>query len=363
MKKVLLPALLFFSLSSFAIEEGHNCGPDSTLTTSVVISTGINAAISETTLYPAFYGGNAGYPTANNDTDQFWVLSKLASIYTQRGPNPFAYLPSYLTVGQHPYLISNGPGYTPVYDHWASFTGSGTCTPAIAYSGEVTRWISPYSDAGGQNGSIIDTIGDDYIAQRCFYVCNSDSFNLSMNLLADDVVDSVWIDSTLIYSSFDPFQIGGYLCSSTVSINFAKQLGSGQHWIKVAFRDVGGGHVGLNVYGTVTSLTNSLSLKKSKYFGACSLFSSPETGVASSQLTRSKAIVVPNPSNGNFSINLSSEIKEADAVLIDAAGRVVDKRRIRGGVNSVTDLNLSQGLYMLQVKTISEVMNIKLLIQ
>jgi len=55
--------------------------------------------------------------------------------------------------------------------------------------------------------------------------------------------------------------------------------------------------------------------------------------------------IYPNPNNGSFKIQIDTEIKNGQVVLINAIGQKVFEQKIERGTNEIDTNDLKQGLY------------------
>jgi len=355
---------LFFIQKAIA----QDCSIDSLKTNKLYISTGIGAnAVSDSVVLAGGYGGNTGYPTFNNHIDTFWSVSKLSSTYNPRATTGgyFAYTGTYLSTGGNPYVIADTS--TPVYGYWAAFGPGGTCLATPGTSGWVTNWVSVYMDAGGQNANIVNATNDGYAFDRCFYVCTQDSLTFQMQLLADDIIDSVLVDTNHLYITPNSSASSGFYCSTIISINKKLKITAGRHIVRVWIRDNAGGHIGLNVYGTIASSgsngTNGKTLFKSKYDSKCSgnHLTNGNTYVPNTAGMH-EINISPNPSNGEFNIFLSDNSVESLMDVYDYSGKNIMKRTLKGGDNNI-HLNVSPGIYLLRITNRASVFVKKIIIQ
>ena len=67
-------------------------------------------------------------------------------------------------------------------------------------------------------------------------------------------------------------------------------------------------------------------------------------------------MIYPNPSNGNFTIDLQND---AQATIIAADGRVVYQQALTAGTNSIQLESLPNGVYFIQVSNGTQVNNVK----
>lgn len=359
---VTFSALLLLSFCAVA----QDCSVDSMKTSVLYISTGIGAnAVSDSVLLAGGYGGNTSYPSPNNHVDTFWTVSKLSSKYNPRiaGSYP-AYTGIYLTAGGNPYVIADTGN--PVNGYWAAFGPGGNCIDIPSIGGWVTNWISVYMDAGGQNGNIKNNANDGYAFDRCFYVCTADSLTFNMQLLADDIVDSVLVDTNHLYVTADTSAGSNFYCTKIITINKKLRVTSGRHIVRVWMRDNAGGHLGLNIYGTINSSSGNGSGKtlfKSKYDSKCSgnHLGGNNTGVLNVK-GRHELIISPNPSDGNFNVYLSDDEIQSVMEIYDYSGRSIMKRVLTSGNNDI-HLNISSGIYLLRITNKTGVITRKMVIQ
>jgi hypothetical protein len=361
------PVVTFAALFFFFGASAQDCSIDSFKTAKLYISTGIGAnGTSDTALLAGGYGGNSLYPTPNNHTDTFWTVSKLSSNYNPRsaaGSYP-TYTGTYLTAGENPYVIADTSN--PVYSYWAAFGPGGSCISLPGTSGWVTNWISVYMDAGGQNGNIMNTTNDGYAFDRCFYVCTADTLTFNMQLLADDIVDSVLVDTNHLYITPNSSASSNFYCPNIITLNKKLHVTNGRHIVRVWMRDNAGGHLGLNVYGSISSSSGNGSgaktLFRSKYDSKCSgNHLGNNTGVAN-VAGRHELIISPNPSDGNFNIFLSDNDIQSIMEVYDYSGRSILKRAITSGDNDI-HLNVNAGIYLLRITNKAGVVTRKLVIQ
>ncbi|MBS1687589.1 MAG: T9SS type A sorting domain-containing protein [Bacteroidetes bacterium] len=347
----------------------QDCSVDSLKTNKLYISTGIGAnAVSDSVLLAGGYGGNSGYPTPNNNIDTFWSVSKLSSNYNPRATSSglyFTYTGTYLTAGGNPYVMADTSD--PLYGYWAAFGPGGTCISTPGSSGWVTNWISVYMDAGGQNANIVNATNDGYAFDRCFYVCTQDSLSFHMQLLADDIIDSVLVDTNHLYITPSTSISSSFYCSAIVTIDKKLKVTAGRHIVRVWIRDNAGGHIGLNVYGTIASSgsigSNGKTLFKSKYDSKCSgnHLTNGNTYVPNTN-GRHEINISPNPSNGDFNIFLSDNTIESSMEVYDYSGRNIMNRTLQGGNNNI-HLNVSPGIYLLRITNRAGVIVKKIVIQ
>lgn len=363
----LLVVLMLGSSISFRVA-AQDCSIDSMKTNMLYISTGIGAyGFSDSVLLAGGYGGNTAYPTPNNHVDTFWSVSTLSSNYNPRSTagGYFSYTGTYLTTGGNPYVIADTSN--PVNGYWAAFGPGGSCIAVPATGGWVTNWISVYMDAGGQNGNINNATNDGYAFDRCFYVCTADSLTFNMQLLADDIVDSVLVDTSHLYITPNSSSSSNFYCANIITIDKKLHITSGRHIIRVWMRDNAGGHLGLNVYGTITSSgsngTNGKTLFRSKYDSKCSRdhITRNNTDVPT-VAGRHEIIISPNPSNGVFNIFLSDNDIESVMEVYDYSGRTIWKQPLKNGDNNI-HLNISAGIYVLRITNKAGVITRKLVIQ
>ncbi len=327
---------------------GYVCNlNDSVKTNKLWLTTGINYNISDTTRLPSAYGGNTGYTTVNHNVDSFWIVTKLSATYNPRSSAPLAYTGTYLNIGDNPYILSTAGNYLSGY--WSIRDAAGNCYSPSSTDNGFNGWLSVYTEGGGQTVNAFDDINDGFRFDRCFALCHSDSLTFNLKLLADDVIDTVMVDNQYLY--IVPMSIATSIsefgCSNQVMINKTIAVTEGRHFFRVWARDILHGHIGMNLWGSVSSTGNYLI--KAKHDEKCSQTYTAHA-VASEVPTNINTLangvsVYPNPSSGNFSIETPAPCY---VEVFDAYGKRLSAQALVKGTNRVS-INGTPGVYFIKV--------------
>ena len=343
-----LPKLLLAFLAigqytpSYAIGTNPNCTGDA-LTSKIIVSTGINHNISDTTLYDAGYGGNSYYTTPNNNVDSFWIVSRLTQNYNPRPASPYAYTGAYLNAGGFPYVMK--VPNTVLYTYWAYFTPGGTCNQNPTQNTvHMSQWLSVYSDAGGQNPSLDNAIGDYYEYDRCFTLCSSDSLTFNLDVLGDDLIDTIKVDNNILYIAPNPVAHAQYYCTDIISLHPTLWLAPGRHVLKIYNRDNAGGHLGINVSGDITAKTTSLVPTSSD--DRCTPNFIETEAVHATLLTGREPVIYPVPNDGSFYVLTGSA---ASSQVFDYSGRLVLQQQLLKGSNKLSLPAAVPGIYFIRI--------------
>lgn len=355
MKKLILLAIILVanfaaSAQKSSSEDGNTgkCAIDSFKTNKLNISTGIGVnSISDSVILACGYGYNTFYTAPNDNRDTFWTLSSLSSIYTPRylGSAGFAYTGSYLSKGDHPFVMCIKGN--PLDGYYNAFLSGGNCLTPISSTKMASNWISVYADAGGQSSNLENNFNDGYCYERCFYLCTDDTVSISMQILADDIVDTVLIDNIKLYTTLKPTSNDNYTCSKTVNINSTKMLSAGRHTIKVWARDNAGGHLALNVYGHITSSGTKKNIVRSKFDSRCD-FTSPILSMKNTASNNSNFTLTPNPSNGKFMLHTLQPLHNAHFEVFDFSAKKILEQEVSKTATEIS-LNVAKGVYFIRL--------------
>jgi hypothetical protein len=120
---------------------------------------------------------------------------------------------------------------------------------------------------------------------------------------------------------------------------------------------------------TYTPTTGGVYHVAIQQFSQCPVQSSPDLPVGVDNIA-DKAFgvaVYPNPSNGNFKLNISAEQNEnAQIKILDATGKLLHTMNqvVTHGDNAVTlNLNLASGVYMCDIKSATHHSTVRLVVQ
>lgn len=349
---ILSVILVLCQAPAFSQESASGHGDVRATTNKIVVSTGINHNVSDSALFYGSYGGNSHYVTPNNYRDSFWIVSKLASNYLSRTSNPFAYSGDYLTVGGYPFVMAADSAV--LHGFWAIFKPDSTCE-GYASGARLSQWLSVYSDGGGQNASIKNVTGDNYAYDRCFSLVSSDSCMIDLEMLGDDLIDTVMVDSQVLYVAPDPTIVGQYVCPSAITVSNKIFLQEGRHRLRIWTHDTGGGHLGINLRGYITA--NTSSLVPTKLDDKCTpTFVSEGVRIVGANHVNT----YPVPSHGTFYVQSSLS---ALLQVIDFNGRKVQEEYIDAGTNVITLKDPVPGIYFLKMISDKSIVVKKVLVQ
>lgn len=299
------------------------CTLNDTMKTNLLeLTSGINYKISNKTKYTAGYGGNSGYPVVNHNVDSFWIVTRLSTTYNPRHSAPLTYTGTYLNIGDNPYLMKTTGTYLSGY--WSIRDTAGNCFPPSNTDPGSNGWLSVYTDGGGQTIYGFDSLYDGFEFDRCFALCQSDSLTFHLRLLADDIVDSVMVDTQHLYVVPMSMATGTseFACGYEVVINKTIAVKSGRHFFKVWARDILHGHIGLSVFGDVTATGNYLI--KAKYDERCTAAypTHPLGSTGINELNNASSIsIFPNPTNGTFTVSLPESYGASTLEVFDCVGK------------------------------------------
>ena len=62
-----------------------------------------------------------------------------------------------------------------------------------------------------------------------------------------------------------------------------------------------------------------------------------------------KINVYPNPNNGQFNVEITSELVDRDMHILDINGRIIQIAKLNGLINSIDSEGLTRGTYWLQI--------------
>lgn len=368
MKNTLLSILSFLSVVTIATAQSTTpgdvgqgvlkCTIDSFKTNSLNISTGIGLKIgSDSVLMACGYGGNSYYTTPNNNVDTLWTVGRFAANYNPRPTGPFTYTAPYLVPGGHPYIICALGN--PVGGFYDAFESGGNCLKPTGGTVMASNWVSVYADAGGQTGAIKNAVGDGYRFDRCFYICNEDTLMFNMDLLADDIVDTVKVDNVILYVASVPTAQSNFTCAKKVSINKSVALGAGRHTLMVWTRDNAGGHIALNIYGHIESAGGKNNIVRSKYDSRCTF---NPVAINESHKSALDFSISPNPSKGSLSISLAGNNVQYTMQVFDMSSKLVTEKELKSG-NHQLNLNVAAGVYFIRLSSQNQVAVQKLIIE
>ena len=87
------------------------------------------------------------------------------------------------------------------------------------------------------------------------------------------------------------------------------------------------------------------------------------TSIVNVEQGKMNAIIYPNPTTDEFTIQLSEQNKQAELIVTDLLGEIVVRSTIHGRIRmSAKELNLRSGIYLLTVSTIGSIQNFKLVV-
>ncbi|MCC6185727.1 MAG: T9SS type A sorting domain-containing protein [Chitinophagaceae bacterium] len=291
------------------------------------------------------YGYNSFYTTPNDNYDSLWTISRLSFSYKLRTTSPFTYTGPYLKVGEHPFIMAiNG---NPLDGYYAGFTTGGGCSTPTSGTVMSSNWLSVFGDAGGQSGSIKNDEGDGYCYERCFYLCQTDTVNINLQILADDIVDTILVDNINLYTTAASKATACYTCAKSVNLNVNQVLPAGRHSIKIWTRDNAGGHLGLNVYGHLTSSGTKKNIVRSKFDSRCD-FTSPILSIKNTASSNSNFTLTPNPSNGKFVLHTLQTLRNAHIEVFDFSAKKIHEQEISNAAPEI-NLNVAKGVYFIRL--------------
>jgi hypothetical protein len=70
--------------------------------------------------------------------------------------------------------------------------------------------------------------------------------------------------------------------------------------------------------------------------------------------------VQPNPSNGIFTLTFPTDVNQLNLQLLDLNGKTLSSQQLNGSEFELNYANLSEGIYLLQISSISETKMVRL---
>ena len=318
--------------------------------------------ISDTTPFASGYGGNSGNTVVNRNVDSFWIVTKLSATYNPRHSYPLTYTGTYLSVGQNPYVIKTTANYLSGY--WSIFNPAGSCLGHSTTDSGSSRWLSVYTEAGGQTIYSFDTLYDGFRFDRCIANCQSDSLTFDLSLLADDIIDTVMLDGQYIYTAPTALSttVMEFDCAHMVTARRTLWVPAGRHFFRVWIRDLFHGHIGMNIYGSVTSRARNMILPKYDEKCTTAYTSHPVAGVTNADRRNSQDLsVFPNPGDGKMTIVVPGANQSFTMELYDAFGKMVMQQTLTSGTNYIV-ADQHNGVYFMRVYNATAVMHRQIVI-
>jgi trimeric autotransporter adhesin len=216
---------------------------DSCCGDSLIISTGYNP-LTGTMIAP---GTNAGTPVP----DPYWIVSTMT-------PGIFAGI---VRPGNIPVIPGFGAGMPSIINNANVLSTTATYSSITNPAGWPSRWISCVNDNRGYT-TLLPSSGLTYemTMTRIFDMCAPDSVLINIGVVADNTILSTDIDGV------DLSFTGAGSTTAFTNLTRAVYLGAGRHTLNFVIRNNYASFVfannttGINVYGSISSLTGTNSL-------------------------------------------------------------------------------------------------------